>query len=58
MSEKKICEFCGTELVFENKVLTSLPPQYPYYCPNCGAHYVYRADGNRYFLAKYGNKPC
>ena len=56
--EAKRCEFCGTELVFEERILTSIPPQYPYYCPKCGAHYNYTVDGRRYFLAKYGNKSC
>lgn len=56
--EKKLCEFCNTELVQENRILTSLPPQYPHYCPKCGARYNYLADGRRYLLTKYGNKPC
>lgn len=53
---KKLCEFCGTELEPENRVLTTEPPQYPYFCPTCGAHYVYTDDGRRYFLSKYGNR--
>lgn len=54
--DKKVCEFCGTELEFENRILTSCPPQYPYVCPKCGAHYNYTSDGRRYYLAKWGNK--
>lgn len=54
--DRKLCEFCGTELEYENVVLTSIPPQYPYTCPRCGARYVYR-EGRRYLWSKYGNKP-
>ena len=47
LAEKKLCK-CGAKLVFENVVMTSYPPQYPYTCPKCGKRYIYRVDGTRW----------
>lgn len=41
------CE-CGGHFIFENIVLTSLPPQYPYRCDVCGKRIVKRSDGTFY----------
>lgn len=45
--EPMICE-CGGHFIFENIVLTSLPPQYPYRCDHCGKRIVKRSDGTFY----------
>ena len=41
------CE-CGGEFIFENIVLTSNPPQYPYKCNKCGKRIVKREDNTYY----------
>lgn len=39
------CDDCGELMYRDNIVLTSIPPQYSYYCPKCGktetAFYIY-----------------
>ena len=34
------CNDCNIELEFDNIVLSSYPPQYPYHCPKCNKHYT------------------
>ena len=36
------CE-CGGDFIFDNIVLTSLPPQYPYTCNGCGKKVIMRS---------------
>ncbi len=31
-----ICDFCGEEMKFEGRVLTTFPPLYPHRCNSCG----------------------
>jgi hypothetical protein len=35
---------CGGEFIFDNVILTSLPPQYPYTCNKCGKKIIMRSD--------------
>jgi DNA-directed RNA polymerase subunit RPC12/RpoP len=39
---------CGGDFEYENTVLTSIPPQYPYRCNKCGKRVIKRADGTTY----------
>ena len=39
---------CGGEFEYENIVLTSIPPQYPYRCNKCGKRIIKRTDGTTY----------
>lgn len=47
--ESFTCPECDTELEQDQVVLTTYPPQYPYYCPSCGFACVSsQAPGLRY----------
>ena len=39
---------CGGDFEYEHRVLTSIPPQYPYRCNKCGKMVIKRADGTTY----------
>lgn len=41
------CE-CGGDFIYDNIVLTSLPPQYPYTCNKCGKKVIMRSDRTFY----------
>lgn len=43
------CDKCGGEFRYTGEVLTSIPPQFPYKCNNCGQKLIFRTDGTYYF---------
>lgn len=42
------CDKCGGEFIYTGQVFTSIPPQYPYKCKNCGQKLIFRTDGTYY----------
>ena len=43
------CDKCGGEFRYTGEVLTSIPPQFPYKCKDCGQKLIFRADVTYYF---------
>lgn len=43
------CDKCGGEFRYTGEVLTSIPPQFPYKCKDCGQKLIFRTDGTYYF---------
>ena len=49
--ELVICE-CGGHFIFEQRVLLTEPPQFPYRCDNCGKVLIQRQNKTIYDINK------